>query len=68
MTENQKSPTVESDGALPNDALADQIVIQMDRASYEKFVALLDRPAQPNDLLRKTLRTLAPWDRESPLL
>lgn len=40
----------------------DQTMIQMDHASYEKFIALLDRPAQPNERLRKTLRTPPPWE------
>jgi len=53
---------IEAARRAAEDAILDQTVIQMDRASYDEFVALLDRPAQANDRLRKTLQTRAPWD------
>jgi uncharacterized protein (DUF1778 family) len=31
-------------------------------AAYAEFLALLDAPAQPNERLRKTMQTSAPWD------
>ena len=30
--------------------------------AYEKFIALLDAPPQPNERLRKTMQTPAPWE------
>ncbi|HMG46280.1 MAG TPA: DUF1778 domain-containing protein [Allosphingosinicella sp.] len=42
--------------------ISDQTVIEVDRACYDEFLAILDRPAQPNDRLRKTLQTPAPWE------
>ena len=30
--------------------------------AYAEFLALLDAPAQPNERLRKTMQTSAPWD------
>lgn len=53
---------IEAARRAAEDAILDQIVIQMDCANYDAFVALLDRPAQTNDRLRKTLQTRAPWD------
>lgn len=53
---------IEAARRAAEDAILDQTVIQMDRASYDEFVALLDRPAQANDRLRITLQTRAPWD------
>lgn len=44
------------------DTLLDQTVIQVDPEAYADFVALLDAPPQPNDRLRRSLQTPAPWD------
>ncbi|MFM7408015.1 MAG: DUF1778 domain-containing protein [Cuspidothrix sp.] len=30
--------------------------------AYAEFIALLDAPPQPNESLRKTMQTSAPWD------
>ena len=30
--------------------------------AYAEFLVLLDAPAQPNERLRKTMQTSAPWD------
>lgn len=32
--------------------------------AYAEFIALLDAPPQPNERLRKTMQTLAPWEKE----
>lgn len=45
------------------DAILDQSVIRVDRGTYDAFVALLDAPAEPNERLRQTMRTPAPWER-----
>jgi uncharacterized protein (DUF1778 family) len=29
---------------------------------YAEFIALLDAPAQPNERLKKTMQTSAPWE------
>lgn len=52
---------IEAARRAAEDAILDQTAIQMDRASYDEFVALLDRPGQPNERLQKTLRTLPSW-------
>lgn len=45
------------------EALLDQALIRVSPEAYAEFVARLDRPAQPNARLQKTLQTPAPWDR-----
>jgi uncharacterized protein (DUF1778 family) len=52
---------IEAARRAAEEAILDQTVIQMDQASYDKFIALLDRPGQPNERLQKTLRTPPPW-------
>lgn len=42
--------------------LLDRSVIPLNDKSYASFVALLDAPPQPNERLRKSLQTPAPWD------
>lgn len=49
--------------AAAQDALLDQVLITADPKSYGQFLARLDMPAQPNERLRKTMRTMAPWDK-----
>ena len=43
-------------------ALLDRTDISVPPEVYAEFVARLDAPATPNARLRKTLRTLPPWD------
>ncbi|MHB1198112.1 MAG: type II toxin-antitoxin system TacA family antitoxin [Polaromonas sp.] len=44
------------------DALLDQVLIAASPQAYEEFLARLDRPPEPNERLRKTMQTSAPWD------
>lgn len=44
-------------------ALLDRTVIPMNDKAHAAFVALLDAPPQPNERLRKSLQTPAPWDK-----
>lgn len=44
------------------DALLDRTVFAVSPEAYAEFLARLDAPAQPNDRLRRTMQTLAPWD------
>jgi uncharacterized protein (DUF1778 family) len=44
------------------DALLDRTVLTVSPKAYAEFLARLDAPPQPNERLRKTLRTVAPWD------
>jgi len=49
--------------AAAEEALLDQAVITASPDDYAAFVARLDLPPQPNEALRKTRQTPAPWDR-----
>jgi uncharacterized protein (DUF1778 family) len=44
------------------DALLDRTVLTVSPKAYAEFLARLDAPPQPNERLRKTLRTVAPWE------
>ena len=44
------------------DALLDRVLFPVDPATFAKVRALLDAPAQPNERLRRTMRTPPPWD------
>lgn len=44
------------------EALCDQALITVDTEAYEKFLARLDMPPRPNERLRKTMQTSAPWE------
>jgi uncharacterized protein (DUF1778 family) len=45
------------------EALLDQVIIAVSRQAYAEFVRRLDMPPKPNERLRKTMRTPAPWDK-----
>ncbi|MBI2435654.1 MAG: DUF1778 domain-containing protein [Candidatus Hydrogenedentes bacterium] len=45
------------------DTLLDRTVFRVDPSAYAAFVALLDAPPRPNDRLRHSLRTAAPWEK-----
>ena len=49
--------------AAAEEALLDQTIITASAQAYAAFVARLDMPPQPNERLRKTLQTPAPWDK-----
>jgi uncharacterized protein (DUF1778 family) len=44
------------------EALLDQVIITANPEIYAKFLARLDMPPRPNERLRKTMQTSAPWD------
>lgn len=46
------------------DALLDRAIIAANSEAYAEFLARLDAPPAPNERLRRTIRTPAPWDRE----
>jgi uncharacterized protein (DUF1778 family) len=53
---------IEAARRAAEDAILDQTVVVTDRARYERFLALLDRPPQSNEKLRKLMQTPAPWE------
>ncbi len=44
--------------------LLDQVIMAVDPAAYDQFLARLDMPPNPNERLRKTMLTPAPWDNQ----
>ena len=44
------------------DALLERSMFLVSPEAYSEFIALLDAPPQPNEKLRKTMQTPAPWD------
>lgn len=55
---------IEAARRAAEDAILDQTVIVTDRANYDRFVELLDRPPLSNEKLRKLMQTPAPWESE----
>lgn len=45
------------------EALLDQTMIAVSPEAYAAFLARLDMPPQPNERLRKTMQTPAPWEK-----
>ena len=48
--------------AAAEEALLDQATFHVDSKAYAAFLARLDQPPEPNDRLRITMQTPAPWD------
>lgn len=44
------------------EALLDQVIVTASPEAYAEFLARLDMPPNPNERLRKTMQTPAPWD------
>jgi uncharacterized protein (DUF1778 family) len=44
------------------ETLLDQAIIMANPEAYAEFLAKLDMSPAPNERLRKTMQTLAPWD------
>ncbi|WP_310484858.1 DUF1778 domain-containing protein [Chamaesiphon sp. VAR_48_metabat_403] len=44
------------------ETLLERTIFLVSPAAYTEFLAILDAPPQPNDRLRKTMQTPAPWD------
>lgn len=44
------------------ETLLDRTIFLVSPEAYAEFLALLDAPPQPNERLRKTMQTPAPWE------
>lgn len=55
---------IEASRKAAEDAILDQSVIVTDKASYDRFLAMLDAPPQPNEKLRKTMQATPLWERK----
>ncbi|MFC0667371.1 DUF1778 domain-containing protein [Azotobacter chroococcum] len=59
---NRTDFILEAARAAAEEALLDRTFIAASPEAYTEFLARLDMPPQPNERLRKTLQTPAPWD------
>jgi uncharacterized protein (DUF1778 family) len=46
-----------------NETLLDQTHIKVSADHFERYITLLDAKTQPNERLKRTLRTAPPWER-----
>ncbi len=53
---------LESARQAAQDALLDQTLFKVSPKVYAEFVARLDAPPAPNEKLRRTMTTPAPWE------
>jgi uncharacterized protein (DUF1778 family) len=44
------------------EALLDRTLLRVDRGTFDRFVAMLDAPPNPNARLRELMRLKAPWE------
>ena len=44
------------------EALLDRTILTVSLKAYAEFLTRLDAPPQPNERLRRTMRTSAPWE------
>jgi uncharacterized protein (DUF1778 family) len=61
---NRTEFVLEAARIAAEEAILDQAVISVTPEAYQAFLDQLDLPPEPNERLRKTLQTPAPWDKE----
>ena len=62
LGKNRTDFVIDAARQAAQNALLDRTVIPINGKAHSAFVALLDAPPQPNERLRKSLQTPAPWD------
>jgi uncharacterized protein (DUF1778 family) len=63
LGKNRTDFVIDAARQAAQNALLDRTVIPINDKAHAAFVALLDAPPQPNERLRKSLHTPAPWDK-----
>jgi len=63
LGKNRTDFILEAARRAAEEALLDRAVLNVSPEAYAEFVARLDAPAQPNERLRRAMRTPAPWER-----
>ncbi|ANL68279.1 hypothetical protein AMC82_PB00116 (plasmid) [Rhizobium phaseoli] len=48
------------------EVLLERTIFKVSPEIYAEYLARLDAPAQPNDSLKRTMSTKAPWDEPTP--
>src|SRR4051812_32125781 len=59
---NRTDFVLEAPRRAAEEVLFDHTVFVCSAEAYAEFLARLDAPPQPNERLRRTLQTRAPWD------
>ncbi len=62
LQKNRTDFVLEASRKLAEETILDRAVSLLDPEAYAKFLARLDAPPEPNERLRKTLQTPAPWE------
>lgn len=60
---NRTDFVLEAARIAAEEALFEQTIITVSPEAYAEFLTRLDMPPQPNDRLRKTMQTPAPWNK-----
>jgi len=60
---NRTDFILDSARVAAEDTLLDQVIMTVSPQALEEFQARLDMPPNPNERLRKTMHTPAPWER-----
>jgi uncharacterized protein (DUF1778 family) len=63
LGKNRTDFVIDAARQAAQNALLDRTVIPINDKAHAAFVALLDASPQPNERLRKSLQTPAPWDK-----
>jgi uncharacterized protein (DUF1778 family) len=61
---NRTDFVLEAARQAAEEVLLEQALITVAPEAYAAFLARLDMPPQPNERLRKTMQTPAPWDKK----
>ena len=59
---NRTDFILEAARTLAEETLLERTIFWTSPVAYAEFLALLDAPPQPNERLRKTMQTSAPWE------
>jgi uncharacterized protein (DUF1778 family) len=60
---NRTDFVLEAARMAAEEALLDQAIIAASPEAYAAFLTRLDMPPEPNERLRKTMQTPAPWEK-----
>jgi uncharacterized protein (DUF1778 family) len=60
---NRTDFVLEAARMAAEEALLDQVIIAASPEAYAAFLTRLDMPPEPNERLRKTMQTPAPWEK-----
>ena len=59
---NRTDFVLEAARRAAEEALLDRTIFTVSRKAYAEFLARLDAPPNPNERLRRTMRSKAPWE------